>query len=505
MKKKNNYVVKSFLWGGGAKILDAFIKFISVPLLLSYFGKSNFGLVSLAVSVNAYLGLLDMGINTGAIKHFSEWIASKKFDLVDSVARTSITFYMIIGSINSLVLIIIAFSGINIFSLDSEHQLMMRDLFLILAVFAIINWSTSVFNQLLTANENISYIQRFNVFRSIAGLILIFLTTYFKLSLTNYFFLFTLINSLVLVPFYLKANKDGLIKKFKPALDWTNFKAVFKYSLAILAIGIFSFSATKLRPIILAMFSEGSIGAVSDYRIMETITLFIISIGGMFISIFLPKTTKLLLENDKSKVEAFAYEATTYTSIICIVLCLPIMLNSNEILTLYVGEKYVYLSKWLNLWVITILFYLHNSPIASLVLSTGKTKLLVYCSAISCMVSIAINAFLCKYLEAGSAVVGYSVYILIQMSFYYFYFNNKVLGLSSFKVFKSFVFPTFLGGVSFLIIYLVKIKFENIVLSILLRSTLWSLIFICFLFITKILKIKLIQEQLVAVLNKKGK
>jgi len=497
MNFKNSYVLKSFLWGSIAKLLDASIKFVSVPLLLNHYGKSNFGLISLAISINAYLGLLDMGINTGAVKYFSEWIHLKKNDLLDSVARTSITFYLIIGTINALVLLIIVFSGINIFSLSGSQKSVMSDLFIILAVFAIINWSTSVFNQLLTANEDIYYLQQINIYKSIVGIILIYAAIYFQLSLVTYFFVFTLVNSIVLVPFYIKAKTDGLIKNFLPAFDWINFKEVFKYSLAILAIGIFSFSATKLRPIILAIFAEGSADVVADYRIMETITIFVISIGGMFLSIFLPKTSKLLLENDKSKIDNFVYEYTSYTSIVCVVLCFPLILNSTEILVLYVGKSYTHLSNWLIIWLFTILFYLHNSPIASLILSTGKTKLLVFSSATSCIISLIVNAALCKYFEVGSAVIGYSLYILIHMSFYYFYFNKKILGLNSFKVFKLFVFPTTLGIVAILIVTIFNINFSNLIFQIIVKTTLWFLIFIFFIFFTNILNFSKLKKTLI--------
>lgn len=65
-----SYVVNSFLWGVGSKIIDIGIKFISIPFLLSYFGNQEFGLIALASSVNTYLQLLDMGVNTGAVKYF---------------------------------------------------------------------------------------------------------------------------------------------------------------------------------------------------------------------------------------------------------------------------------------------------------------------------------------------------------------------------------------------------------------------------------------------------
>jgi O-antigen/teichoic acid export membrane protein len=490
MDSTRKYVAKSFGWGVAARIANALIQFISVPLLLNYFGKDNFGLITLAVSINAYLQLLDMGVNIGAVKYFSEWIGLKDFDLLDSVARTSITFYGIIGIINAILLTVVAIWGMHLFKVTSEQAIVLRNLFLILAVFAVANWCSSVFSQLLTANEEIYYSQQLNIIKNILGFLLILITINSDLGLTTYFLWLTLLNSALIIPLYIHTKKKLLIKSFLPASDWLNFGIVFKYSLAIIAMGVFQMSASQLRPVILSMFSSNGIGILSDYRVMETISLFIISIGGMFISIFLPKTSKLILDDNKKNIENFAYRATLYTSIICILLAMPFILNVNEILKIYVGNKYNYLNPWLITWIFTVLVYLHNSPVASLVLSTGKTKMLVYSSAIASVISLMLNAITCSSLGVGSAVLGYAIYILIQMSFYYFYFNKEVLHLRSWLVFKSFFIPTLLGCLALLVVYLLNIHLMNLILQITIKTMIWFILFIGLLIVSKVLNIQ---------------
>lgn len=472
-----NYVVNSFFWGVIAKLADACMKFVSVPFLLAYFGKDNFGLIALASSVNAYLQLLDLGINTGAVKFFSEWISKKDYKTLDAASRTSITFYGIVGLLNTILLVLIAFWGLNVFSLAPDQAPVLRRMFLILALFSVINWSTSVFNQLLTANENIAFVQKMGLVQTILNLLVIFATVYYGLSITTYFAGSTLVTSSIVIPLYSQAKKQGLITSFMPAFNWTVFEKVFRYSLAILVMIIFQMSATKLRPVLLSIFAHDAMKVVADFRIMETITVFIISIGGMFTTIFMPKTSKLLLENSKEKIADFAYEATLYTSIICILLCVPMMMCANEVLTLYVGDAYSHLVLWLNVWIVTILLYLHNSPVASLVLATGKTRMLVYSSAIACLSSLTINVLLAKNLGVGSAVVGYLLYIIIQMLFYYLYFTRKILGLNSFSVFKSFIKPTSMGLATAYIVILFDIHLQHLLIQVIVKVGVWLVMF----------------------------
>lgn len=97
-----NYYISSFFWSALSKIVNAIVGFISVPLLLNFFGVQNYGILSIATAANAYIHLLDMGLNIGSIKFFSEWRNQGKNDLIDKVAGTSITFYTIIGSSTAL-------------------------------------------------------------------------------------------------------------------------------------------------------------------------------------------------------------------------------------------------------------------------------------------------------------------------------------------------------------------------------------------------------------------
>jgi O-antigen/teichoic acid export membrane protein len=489
-KSTVKYITGSFAWGTVAKLLDAGIKFLTIPFLLSYFGKENYGLLTLAIATNAYMALFDMGINIGAVKFFSQWIVSGKYDLLHRVAQTNITFYLVISLLNSIVLVILGTWGEGIFQVTSEEFVTFRYLLYILAIFSIVHWVTFVFTQLLIADEKIDFTQQINSIRSILGLILVGATIWFKWSLIQYFLIYVSIDIFVTISSLILCKKRNLIVSVLPAFYWKDFSIVFKYGLAILAMSLFQYTATQSRPLILGVFSTTGIGILSEYRIIEVFPLFIISLSGMLISIFLPKTARAIQGNNRAAIEKMAYEGTKYTSILVSVLCLPVMLNAQELLTLYVGSEYVHLALWLSVWVFTLILYLYNSPVASLVLATGRTKMLVYSSAIACIVSIVINILFCNTFGVGSAVVGYLVYIIIQMSFYYFYFNNKILGLNSFKVFKSFVVPTIIGLFTFLCVFIFKLKMDSLLLQIVLNTGIWFVVYISCLFLFRVISKK---------------
>ena len=339
---KNNYYFSSFFWSTLQKILNAVLGFISVPLLLGYYGKAEYGILAIATACNGYMHLLDLGMNTGAIKFFSQWKAEGRQDIIYRVARTNITFYLIIACVNILGLIALAIWGESIFSVTHEQFLQLRMCLYIIAIFSVFSWGTTTFNQLLIADKQMAYTMQVQCVQTILKTLLIFVVLWANLSLTVYFFWLTAILALLLVPYAIKCRRDNLIDSLKPATYWKDFKIVLAFSLSIFALSLFQMTATQSRPIVLSIFSKNGAETVSEFRIIEVIPTFIIMICGTLSSVFLPKTSEMVVSGNRAEINRFAYRGTVLTSILATILCLPFILGSKEILVAYMGAGYAY-------------------------------------------------------------------------------------------------------------------------------------------------------------------
>ena len=183
-----NYYVSSFAWSTISKILNAILGFISVPLLLGYYGKTEYGLLSIATACNGYMHLLDLGMNTGAVKFYSQWKTEDKIDKIYKVARTNISFYLAIASINILLLIILAFFGEPLFSISHTEFIQLRSCLFILALFCILSWETTVFNQLLIADKQMSFTMQIQCIQIVLKGVAVLFAFLANLSITTYFF-----------------------------------------------------------------------------------------------------------------------------------------------------------------------------------------------------------------------------------------------------------------------------------------------------------------------------
>lgn len=457
---KDNYYISSFFWSTTAKILNAIVGFISVPLLLGYYGKTGYGLLSIATACNGYMHLLDLGMNVGAVKFYSQWKVEGCCDKIFRVARTNITFYLVIALINILLLLSIAFWCEDLFAVTHEQFLQLRKCLCVIALFCVFSWVTTVFNQLLVADKQMVFTMKVQGLQAVLKMVAVGLVFVANLTLTEYFFWVTAFVAMAFLPYAYKCKKNKLIDSFKPSWYWNDFKVVFIFSLSIFALSLFQVTATQSRPILLSIFASNGASAVADFRIIEVIPQLIIMIGGTFSGIFLPKTSEMVAKNDNKAMRDFAYKWTTYTTVIVAIMCFPFILCASEALSAYVGKEYAHLAKWLILWCVTVLVQMHTTPGNALVLAKGETKLLVKVTSIACVASMFINVFLCGYIEVGSAIVAYFLYVLIIVGLYYVSFYKKLLHLSRFKLFKSFFVPTLIAFMVFVIVRFIPVTVE---------------------------------------------
>lgn len=475
-------IVKGVVWSTLTNIVNAIYGFISVPILINYFGKAEYGLIGLAMSVNVYMNLMDMGFNSTNVRFFSNWLAQKNYDRLLKGFQTSLSFYGIIGIINVIVLLIIAFFSESIFNVTPQQDAILKNLFYILALSAFCQWFSSCFDQLIKATENVAWIQKRTLFTKVLMVIVLFATIWMHLSIELYYFL-TCMAALSIVPMSIsKIKRETPFINFKPKWDKLAFKEMLPYCLNIFSFSLFQFSFYNLRPVFLGI--QGTIESVADYRILNGIIGAVTMLGGAFTGILLPSTSKVVANHDKKAYYRMAYDGTKYISMLICFCCFGVMSVGSEVLTLYVGESYLYLVPWLNLWLLCTLGT-HNQAISSLILAGSDIRAISYNSVIASIIGLISAWFLIPYYQIGGVCIAFAIYMTIQLAFYYIYYWPRKMKINSLKVFKNcFVSYVILGVALYYLIcqvpaflasrYMLFIK--GVIFTILYFSILWVII-----------------------------
>jgi O-antigen/teichoic acid export membrane protein len=480
-KSVGSPVFKSTIWGIISKFSVAGIRFITIPLLIGFYGKADYGLIALAFSLNAYMRLMDLGLNTGAIRFFSIWISKNETQRLEKAAQSSMVFYGVIGLINTAIFVFFAFNTSYLADLNPDQTYVFKWMLLTLAVSSTFNWMSNVVSQLLTSFDELPWINKIILGGGLLELGATLITISLKLSMEWYFFLYTL-SILVQIPLNLirlKKHFKYLSKVLLPKWNSNEFKEIMSYSITIFAMGMFQFSANSLRPILLSKFASGGVSVVTDFRILDTISAFVIALGAVFTQALLPTISKLYAQQETEKIHSFIYNITKYVSIFICFIIFGIVANSGRILMVYVGTGFEYLYVWLAMAVISLLG-LHSSPVASLVLSMGKTKPLAIMSALSCIISLLVTGFLAPKYNVGAAVIGYTVYQFLQVCFYYFYYNKKVLNLNNKIIFFNSFVPALCVGIFSAVStwgIMKNLMIENRVMNLLIGGGIFSMLF----------------------------
>lgn len=424
-------IVNGVFWTYILNIVNAIYNFIAVPILINYFGKTEYGLIGLAMSVNVYLRLMDMGFSSTNVRFFSTWLSDNNKEKVYKAFCTSLSFYGIIGLINGIALLILSFFTDSIFNVTPEQSEILRVLIYILAFSAFCHWFSSCFDQLIKATEHVAWIKRRQLIPKVFQILVLIATVYIGFSLEIYFLL-TSLATLLIVPLSVsKIRKILPYISFMPKLDKKAFMEMLPYSLNIFSFSIFQFSFYHLRPVFLGI--EGSLESVTDFRVMNGIIGVVHMLGGAFLPVLLPSTAKVVAQKNMDAYYRVAYDGTKYISILLCFFSFSFMAMGSDILTLYVGEEYLVLIPWFNMWLLCNLCT-HNQAISSLILAGSNIRAITYNTAVASLAGLIVTWLLIPYYQVGGTVLGFVVYFIIQLGFYYLYYWPRKMNISSAKV-----------------------------------------------------------------------
>lgn len=436
-------IARGFVWTTTANVVNGIYGFISIPLLIAYFGKSNYGLIGLAISVNVYLKLMDLGLNSTNVRFFSNWIAKGNKGNVNKLFGTSMSFYGAIGLINSLIMVLVGLFAGQIFHLGPEQGQILTNLFFILAISAFISWYTSCFDQLIKANEFVGWTQQITLLARLLQIIVLILTLTLRFSIELYYAL-TTFSMFLVIPFCVRKIQNICpYISFKPHFDKEIFKQILPYSLNIFSFGIFQFSMISLRPVFLGL--QGTPEDVTDFRVLNGIVSMVLMIGGSFLGIILPSASRAVANHNQRAIDMVTYDATKYISIALCFCSFGVVSVAPELISVYVGQSFLYLTDWLVVWLV-IITLLHNQAISSLILAGSDIRAITYNTIIASVVGLIVCWFLIPVYKIGGTVIGYGIYCVIQMSFYYLYYWPKKMNIDSWKVFSRSYIPYLLVG-----------------------------------------------------------
>ena len=456
--KQSKVIVSGVFWTIFQNVISILYGIVSVPFLINYFGKEEYGLIGLALSVNVYIQLLDMGMTNSNVKFFSEFIEKGEEEKVQRLFSLTHLFYLAIGILNSIVLFGISFFVSDLFLVDESQAVILRNLLWILALNATFSWLSICFDQFLRAHELVDWIKKRSAFLKLLQFGILAVTILFKLSIELYFFAYTFIVTAILPWTLLKAKKVDLHLKINFRFNKEMFLHIIPYALSVFSFSIFQFLAINFRPLFLGNMSGPA--AVAEFNVMSTIAMVVTVLSGSFMQVLLPIVTKMSVKSDKSGIDTIMYDGTKYVNLLLSAVVFCLILCVNEVFTVYVGSEYTSLSKWMVVWLLTLLLG-HRNVMTSLVFTESKLKSVAIMGAIAMSFAITCYIIFTPKYGVGGVVIGFAVHELIHTLFYYSYFIPRKFNISTWKILIRTIMPSWLLlGIAVGILYVLFAYFE---------------------------------------------
>lgn len=469
-------VVSGVLWSAVVNIVNAIYGFIAAPLLITYFGKSDYGLIALANSVNGYMALMDMGLNSTSVRFFSNWLAKGDKIRVRKLLQTCTAFYGIVGLINAIVLILVCLFTDQIFNVSAGQAVILKNIFIFLACMAVINWYSSCLTQLITATENVAWVQKRTLLTKLLMTVVLIGTVVFKLSITQFVFA-TQIVTLVILPMTIRkvvrvAPYASLWAKF----DKETFKEILPYSLNIFSYGIFQFSFYNLRPVFLGILSTPDV--ITEYNVMNGLIGLTSAVSTVFMSALLPSSSRIVANGDRDNYYRIAYQGTKFITV-CLCFCaMGLMTICDDLMMVYVGESFMHIIPWFMLWLTIVVLGSHNQSVSSLILAGADVSAITKNTIFSSLIGLAVAWITIPYFNAGGPVIAYCIYVSCQILFYWIYYWPKKMNIDSWRILKESVLPFM--SMSLLLVFVLRSlhHFDNNWINIFLFGGMFSILFI---------------------------
>jgi len=139
------------------------------------------------------------------------------------------------------------------------------------------------------------------------------------------------------------------------------------------------------------------------------------------------------------------YDGTKYISILLCFCSFGVISVAPELIDMYVGPSFSYLSLWLIIWLL-LLTLSHNQAISALILAGSDIRAITYSSICASVLGLLVCWFTIPHYNVGGTVLGYIVYQIFQVLFYYLYYWPQKMQINSWKVFRYSYAPYLIAG-----------------------------------------------------------
>ncbi len=392
------------------------------PWMVNQIGQNDYGLYTLANSVITLL-MVDFGLSAATARYLSKYNAEGKREEAERFLGAVYKLYLIVDAVILTVLIIIYFNIDSIYATLTPDELSrFKVVYIISALFSVINFPLVTFNGILTSYEKFVPLKLADV------LYRVFLVLFTVIALIMGFGLYALVTVHAVVGLGISLYKFIVIKKTVPLkvdfkhTDKSLYKDIFGFSLWTTISFIIQRLVFNVTPSILGMVTGAA--QIAVFGIVTTIEGYSYTITTAINGMFMPRISRLVTD-DKSanSLNKLLVDVGKFQFAINGLIIAGFAVVGKSFINLWMGEAYMDAYYGILLVVIPGAFFNSMQIANTTIIVEGKVKLMAIVNLMTGIINICLSYPLSKKFGVIGACVSiciaYSVRSIALMILYH--------------------------------------------------------------------------------------
>lgn len=281
--------------------LNSIVGILYTPYMLRMLGQSEYGIYSLATSIIAYLGIMDLGFGNAIIRYVAKFRAEGDTEKQANLLGMFSCIYIVIGVLTLPIGVIFGINTEVFFHTTlSTYELEQTRIIIYLLAFNLsITFLFNVYSSAITAYEDFVFQKIVQIIRIILNTVVMIVLLYYGYKAIGLVVCQTIFNifTQVLNWYYFKYKLN--IKVKFGHFNWNLFKEILSYSVWIFVAAIIDRLYWSTGPFILGA-EVGSI-AVAVFSVAMSLEHIFLSFSTSISSALFPRVTKMVAKEVSSK------------------------------------------------------------------------------------------------------------------------------------------------------------------------------------------------------------
>ncbi|MGC9027918.1 MAG: oligosaccharide flippase family protein [bacterium] len=442
-------LIKNALSNYAGFVVYALVGLFISPVVVHHLGNVGYGLWALFQSFFGYFGLLDLGLGVSVIKYISEFRARGEHENIDIFGSTIYYTYILLGVIGMLISFGLAPFVTRIFTIPAGYRHIAFYGMLISGLNIAIIFPMSLQLNSLSAHQRYDLTNGIAITRQIIYAISVILLLKHGFGLLELFLLnFVLSIFTFLVSYFLVVFKYKLVHFHLKLYRFSMLKTAYRYSIFAFLNNLAGQGLLNIGSMIIG--TVLSVEFVTYYALANKISGIIGQVISSIVGISLPVFSALWAVHDMEKIRFTYSEITKAVTIISLPISMVVIIFSDPIMEIWVGNGYHLAA--LSLILLTFVMFIHDifGFITGIFLfGIGKQKFMSIANAAAAianlLLAILLTGWIAKGYGAGYGVLGIPIALGLTMNavdlLFLPWYVNRLIELPHREYIKLFIKP----------------------------------------------------------------